>query len=81
MTRKDKAAAGRKLIREAICDVIRDAPEGLYNNQVARALDLESDYEGRQTNYLTYSVIGGLLEEGVLTKHKRGRLTVYKLAE
>lgn len=72
---QDRARGGRTMLEEAILDALREYPNGLYNNELARLLDLESDYEGRQTNYLTYSLLGGLLASGRVTKEKRaGRL-------
>lgn len=68
------------MLREAICNVVRQAPDGLMNSDIARALQLESEHEGRQKNYLTYSIIGGLLSDGLLIKERRERHIYYKAA-
>ena len=74
-----KAAEGRKLIEQAIVEALSGTETGYYNSELARLLDLESDYEGRHDNYLTYSVLGGLLKRGVVAAEKRGNRIYYTL--
>ena len=72
---KNRAAQGRALIENAIVEALGQHDGGLYNNELARLLHLESNYEGQQSNYLKYSILGGLLADGRVTKEKRaGRI-------
>jgi hypothetical protein len=51
----------------------------LINNEIARELSLESDFEGRQHNWLTYSVLGALLKRGLVTREKLGNRQPFKI--
>ena len=53
-------------IEEAILRLLDSNPQGLQNVQIAGLLNLRSDFVGRQRNYLTYSVLGGLLAHGAV---------------
>jgi len=61
MSDKQKAQDGLKLIQEAVLQLLSRHEGGLRNAQVAEELGLRSDIHGRQKDYLTYSVLGGLL--------------------
>ena len=67
-------------LEDAIVNALGTEPGGYYNNELARLLGLESDYEGRQSNYLTYSILGGLLHSGRVVKEKRNGRTYYMKA-
>lgn len=73
---KEKAQVGLLLIKEAIQEYIRKNPNQT-NSEIARALSLESDFEGSQSNYLTWSIIGILFNEGKLRYEKIGRSKRY----
>ena len=64
MDERKQAEAGLKQIQEAIIALLRRQPDGLRNAQIAEALNLRSDVCGRQKDYLTYSVLGGLVRQG-----------------
>ena len=64
MDEQRQAQAGLKQIQEAIIDLLRRQPVGLRNAEIAEALSLRSDFRGRQKDYLTYSVLGGLIRQG-----------------
>lgn len=75
---KQKATMGLALIKEAILDHLEVHKDtGLRNADLARDLGLESDHEGQQKDYLTYSVLGLLLRECQVDKIKRGAKTFY----
>lgn len=81
MLEADKIAAdGLALIKQAILAHLALHPEGLGNSQIARELGLESDFNGKQRNYLSWSVIGLLVNEGRLTLVRRGRSVFYKIS-
>ena len=64
-------------IKEALLDHLDAHKEGLRNADLARDLGLESDHEGQQKDYLTYSILGLLLKECQVDKLKRGTKTYY----
>ncbi|HEX8526142.1 hypothetical protein [Allosphingosinicella sp.] len=80
MRASEKAKAARAELEQAIIDYLRERPEGAINNQIARDLGLESDFEGRQKNYLSYSLLGGLLKKGVVKREQVGTKKPFKLA-
>jgi hypothetical protein len=65
---KEKAEAGLQLMQEAITGLLSNHPEGLTNAQIARELGLQSDYEGHHQGYLSWSVIGLLLNSRKVEK-------------
>jgi hypothetical protein len=74
-----KAAMGLALIKEAILDYLHNHPNGLRNAEIARNLTLESDHEGKQKDYLTYSILGILLKERRVRKIRTGSRALYSL--
>jgi hypothetical protein len=74
---KQKATMGLALIKEAMLDHLEAHKEGLRNADLARDLGLDSDHEGQQKDYLTYSILGLLLKECQVDKIKRGARTYY----
>jgi len=74
---QSKAAMGLALIREAILDHLARSKDGLRNADIARELGLESDHEGHQKDYLTYSGLGLLLKQHEVDKVRRGSRVYY----
>jgi hypothetical protein len=64
MDERVQAQAGLKQIQEAVVALLRRKPDGLRNAEIADALNLRSDFCGRQKDYLTYSILGGLVRQG-----------------
>ena len=58
---------GLHQIEEAILNLLETHPEGLRNVEIADLLGLRSDFKGGQRNYLTYTILGGLLERGTVS--------------
>ena len=69
----EKAQIGLQFLKTAILELVRVNPAGITNADTASLLGLRSDYQGRQKDYLSYSVLGLLLREGKIqrndTKH------------
>ncbi|HEV3259520.1 MAG TPA: hypothetical protein VG013_21825 [Gemmataceae bacterium] len=76
MTPRDKARQGLGFIEEAVLQLLAEHPSGLRNADIAAELELRSDHQGSQRNYLSYSILGLLLNDGKVIK--KGR--VYTLA-
>lgn len=70
-TPEDEAQKGLKQIEGSILYLLGDRLEGLTNAQIARALGLQSDFNGSQRDYLTYSVLGGLLASGRVVRSQQ----------
>jgi len=66
-----RAQQGVALLKQAILDVLAQKPEGLTNAEIARLLDIRSDYRGAQKDYLSWSVLGLLLNEGKIVRKGR----------
>jgi hypothetical protein len=67
---KNHAHEGLKLIKVAILECLQKHPQGIGNSDIAKELKLESDFLGKQKNYLTYSVLGLLLKENKIITEK-----------
>ncbi len=70
----EKAQLGLQLLKDAVLDLAAANQQGVGNSDVASLLGLRSDYNGRQKDYLSYSVLGLLLREGKLTRRERKHL-------
>lgn len=77
MTPEQKAAAGLQQLKDAIVDYLAEHPDGVRHSQIVSDLGLESDYEGKQKNYLSWSTIGLLLAERRVRYERRGSSKVY----
>jgi hypothetical protein len=73
----EKAQLGLKLLKDSITLLSEENPTGITNSDCAHYLGLQSDNEGNQQDYLTYSVLGLLLKEGVLESIKIGNRRKY----
>ena len=62
------AQVGLAMIEGAILHLLAENPQGLRNADIAARLGLHSDFNGRQKDYLTYSVLGGLLRQNRITR-------------
>ena len=68
---RELAQTGLRQIEDAILGLLQRHPEGLRNAQIAELLNLRSDFDGRQKDYLTYSVLGGLLKRGRVARDQK----------
>ncbi len=64
------AQEGLRHIEQAILMLLEANPQGLRNAQIAEALGLRSSIRDGQRNYLTYSVLGGLLTRGEVVQNR-----------
>ncbi|MBP1522431.1 hypothetical protein IVZ55_13725 [Salmonella enterica subsp. enterica serovar Worthington] len=55
---KQQAESGLSTIEDAVIEFVKQHPEGVSNKQIAVELGLESDIEGKHTNYLSWSILG-----------------------
>ena len=67
------AQEGLRHIEDAILMVLESNPQGLGNAQIADLLDLRSSIRDRQRDYLTYSVLGGLMARGAVVQDSETR--------
>lgn len=75
----EESQKGLTLIERAIEKLLMIESEGLSNSEIAHSLGLESNHQGKQINYLTYSVLGIMMEKGFVKKIKNGNKTLYKI--
>jgi hypothetical protein len=74
---RTKAEMGMALLKEAILDHLEDHPEGVGNVELAGNLNLRSDQDGDHRNFLTYSVLGLLINANLVEKIGEGRSARY----
>ena len=67
----DDAQEGLSRIEDAILRLLGRNPRGLRNSEIAEKLQLRSHFNGKQKDYLTYSVLGGLLSKGEVAWDQR----------
>lgn len=66
----ERAQLGLILLKAAILELATANPNGILNSDAASLLGLRSDYQGRQKDYLSYSVLGLLIREGKIVRNK-----------
>lgn len=74
----EKAQLGLKLLKESILLLSEENQNGVTNSDCAHYLGLQSDNDGNQQDYLTYSILGLLLKEGSIESLKEGNRRKYK---
>ena len=73
----EKAQLGLKLLKDSITLLAEENLAGITNSDCAHYLGLQSDNEGSQQDYLTYSVLGLLMKEGTLANEKINNRRIY----
>ena len=73
------AQEGLRHIEQAILMLLDAHPDGLRNSGIADMLGLRFSIRDRQRNYVTYSVLGGLMSRGEVVQDPQTR--VFKKAE
>lgn len=76
MSSREKAQEGLKLIKSAMLSAIKSSEKGLKNQELAKALGLESNMRGKHENYLTWSILGLLEAEGKVEQGEKKRWQV-----
>ena len=66
----ERAQAGLTLIRQAVLDLVEANPEGVTNADVASALGIRSHFMGASKDYLSYSLLGLLMNVRQIAKRK-----------
>lgn len=64
----ERAQLGLELLKVAIFEMAKANPHGILNSDAASLLGLRSDYQGKQKDYLSYSIIGLLIREGKIKR-------------
>jgi len=67
----EKAQQGLSLLKEAILEILEQKQDGLTNAEIADLLEIRSDYQGTQKDYLSWSVLGLLFNEGKIVRKGR----------
>lgn len=75
----EKAQLGLQLLKESVTSLSEENPNGITNSDCAHYLGLQSDNGGNQQDYLTYSILGLLMKEGVLESFKVGKRRKYRI--
>lgn len=68
------AQEGLRHIEQAILMLLDAHPNGLRNSQIADLLGLRSSIRDGQRNYLTYSVLGGLMARGQVVQNRETKV-------
>lgn len=71
MDSREKAQEGLKNLKTAILEILNEHPNGLQNVDIATKLDIRSNYLGKQQDYLSWSVLGLLLNEKKIRREGR----------
>ena len=64
MMPRNKAHAGIDLLKQAVLELLGESPKALTHAEIVNTLDIPSDFEGAGRNYLSWSVLGFLVNAG-----------------
>jgi uncharacterized protein len=67
---KEKAQVALQLLKSAILEFARANKNGISNSDVAGVLGLRSDYGGGSKDYLSYSILGLLMRDGLIKRNR-----------
>jgi hypothetical protein len=59
---------GLNLLKTAVHEFVKANPNGVSNAATASILGLRSDYGGGSRDYLSYSILGLLMRDGVIER-------------
>ncbi len=76
----ERAQLGLELLKSAILELAKANPNGITNSDAASILGLRSDYNGKQKDYLSYSVLGLLLREGKIERNQNTKTHFVKIS-
>lgn len=66
----ERAQLGLEMLKTSILELARANPSGISNSDAASVLGLRSDYNGKQKDFLSYSLLGLLLREGKIEREQ-----------
>jgi hypothetical protein len=72
----ERAQIGLELIKSAMVELIAVNQNGITNAETAGVLGLRSDYNGKQKDYLSYSILGLLLRENKVRRQNKKHIIV-----
>jgi hypothetical protein len=72
----EKAQMALELLKASIMELASANQNGISNSDAAKYLGLQSNYGGGSRDYLSYSVIGLLMEEGRLARNQNKKHVV-----
>ena len=67
---EEKAQIGLKLLKEAVLELAKANLSGVKNSDCVKALNLPSNYLGGSKDYLTWSLLGLLMQEGKMRRQE-----------
>lgn len=73
---QEKAQIGISLLKDAVLELAKANGPGVRNSDCAKSLALQSNYLGGSKDYLTWSILGLLMQEGKLHRKDGTRLHV-----
>ena len=72
----EKAQLGLQFLRTATLEFLKANPQGIKNNELAKYLDLQSDNNGKQKDYLSYSILGTLMKDNLIVKSSDSKYSI-----
>ena len=70
---KEKAQIALQLLKSAVLEFCRANPNGVTNAEASSLLGLRSDYGGGSKDYLSYSLLGMLMRDGLLRREDESK--------
>jgi uncharacterized protein len=64
----EKAQLGLQLLQDAVLELAKANPTGVTNSETCHALGLHSNYGGGSKDYLRWSLLGLLMQDGKLRR-------------
>ena len=81
MKPSQKAQFGRDLIKEAVIQLLQNSGRPMTHAEIVRDLEIPSDFQGENSNYLSWSILGLLVNEGAIGYTGDRQQRVYSLPD
>ena len=79
ITASAKAQFGRDLIKDAVLQLLREQAEPLTHAEIVRRLGIPSDFQGGNANFLSWSILGLLVNEAAIVYEGDRQQRIYFL--
>lgn len=66
----EKAQVGLDLLKAAVLELAQANPDGITNSQASKFLGIQSNYAGGSKDYLAWSILGILMQEGKIVREE-----------
>ena len=81
MDPRDRAQQGVDLVKQAVLELLATSDRAMTHAEIVNELGIHSDFEGAGRNYLSWSILGMLVNAGQIRYHGERQSRRYYLRD